>query len=757
MWGTSPSEAKVVKFKSSPRGNTHDDLKANINEGTSIEFSAGSRRLTERSLSSHFENSEQDDDDRDHGCASSESGRLPKFKRKKKKKAGLKDDTLPTLTEDQGQTVVGTLSPDVDGTDDLLSGRSEEQREALVASHRMCIQKVVMDSYEQMLEAIMQHTSTLQVSLGLGLQQPLASKGVPECDCPKTKPHRTSGLAHRKTAHITVGHATVKHSPGLTAMGSFHTHQSPREKHHAGFFHNLAHTVAETVRHEIHGTVDDHGRHHRKSHAAHGLLGDTQKLRGSDADTSATVSFSSSSFERNSMSSYDSYEEVHQPNLFADPDAMKAQLRETLTKEKYDVTHCYWQEGCAQAIARSLWFEHLTLLVIAVNAIWIAIDVDLNCAATLADSDSIFIIMDNFFCTYFCFDLSVRYAAFKVKSHALQDRWFHFDAILCAMMVAQTWVLTAVVSLSEAGSSSGPRDPSVLKLFRMLRLLRMARVIHILNALPELMVLIKGMQVACRAVSCTVLLLLVIIYVFAVAFRQLTYGTPVGDETFPSVLISMRFLLIQGTMPDLHDAIIPIWEDNHFYAVFFMFFVLIVTITVMNMLVGVLFLTVNTVSTVEKEQLMVQFVKHNLLALLQECHADEDQDGNISRKEFDQLIQLPMAIRSFQSMGVDVVGLVDLADFIFKDDEHTLTIGDFFELVLQLRGSNQATVKDIVDLRKCVGLEFGQLRAELDDLLIPVKNHFQMQDMTRGGGPSVTSRPQQPKRLGTHLSLQKAP
>ena len=44
-----------------------------------------------------------------------------------------------------------------------------------------------------------------------------------------------------------------------------------------------------------------------------------------------------------------------------------------------------------------------------------------------------------------------------------------------------------------------------------------------------------------------------------------------------------------------------------------------------------------------------------------------------------------------QNVGVDVVGMVEFSDFIFKDRE--LTFAEFVELVLQLRGSNQATVK----------------------------------------------------------------
>mmetsp|Transcript_1006 Transcript_1006/g.3600 ORF Transcript_1006/g.3600 Transcript_1006/m.3600 type:complete len:90 (-) Transcript_1006:153-422(-) len=47
-------------------------------------------------------------------------------------------------------------------------------------------------------------------------------------------------------------------------------------------------------------------------------------------------------------------------------------------------------------------------------------------------------------------------------------------------------------------------------------------------------------------------------------------------------------------------------------------------------------------------------------------------------------------------------------DFIFKGVEE-LTFPDFMEVVLQLRGSNGATVRDVVDLRKWVAEEFRHL------------------------------------------------
>jgi len=67
-----------------------------------------------------------------------------------------------------------------------------------------------------------------------------------------------------------------------------------------------------------------------------------------------------------------------------------------------------------------------------------------------------------------------------------------------------------------------------------------------------------------------------------------------------------------------------------------------------------------------------------------------------------------------QKIGVDVVGLVDFADCIFRDakyENQQLTTSDFMELALQMRGTNKATVKDIVDMRKFILKELTKIES----------------------------------------------
>merc|ERR1719440_2148867 len=93
-------------------------------------------------------------------------------------------------------------------------------------------------------------------------------------------------------------------------------------------------------------------------------------------------------------------------------------------------------------------------------------------------------------------------------------------------------------------------------------------------------------------------------------------------------------------------------------------------------------------------------------------------DGVIDKGEFMQLLQIPEALKGFSQMGVDPIGLIDLTDVIFKKEDSKIGYGDFIDLLIKLRGSNQSTVKDIMDLRKFFTSEMVILHEELRDIMV---------------------------------------
>merc|ERR1719217_789443 len=119
----------------------------------------------------------------------------------------------------------------------------------------------------------------------------------------------------------------------------------------------------------------------------------------------------------------------------------------------------------------------------------------------------------------------IRFMAFEKKINGLFDAWFVFDSLLVFMMVMETWVFVAI-----SGDGSSPMgDAAILRLFRLLRL---SRLLRMLRSLPELMILIKGMVTAMKSVMYVMALLVLLCYVFAIAFTQLAVEKDIGYMMF---------------------------------------------------------------------------------------------------------------------------------------------------------------------------------------------------------------------------------
>lgn len=406
--------------------------------------------------------------------------------------------------------------------------------------------------------------------------------------------------------------------------------------------------------------------------------------------------------------------------MFADEEDMKQKVREALLKPEYNVADYYKDRGFWRDLATNRIFEYATLGVIGLNAAWLAYDTDNNDAPMLVEADPIFVVVENLFCLYFSFEWFARFMAFEQKSNGMKDAWFVFDSALVFMMVLETWVMSILVIIFDAptGNVGGA---SVLRLFRLLRLSRMARM---LRSMPELMILIKGMLAACRSVFFTMLLLFIMIYIFAIALRQLTDGSAAGEKYFPSMFKAMWVLLINGTLlDDLTNVADEIMDSSLWFALIFLIFVSLSALMVMNMLIGVLCEVVSAVAKSEQEQMAVHFVRGKMSDIMQKI--DLDGDGTISRREFERILDSNEAIQALCEVGVDPEGLVDVGLALFTDSDSAnsgeepfvMAFSDFMEVVLSLRGSNHACVKDIVAVQKAFRAEILQLDERMSKVL----------------------------------------
>jgi len=400
--------------------------------------------------------------------------------------------------------------------------------------------------------------------------------------------------------------------------------------------------------------------------------------------------------------------------MFPNQGDMKSIVKTHLAAQtkRYRVEHMYKEEGFCQSIARSPWFENATLAVIVLNSIWIAIDTDYNKAEVLIDAHPVFMVFEQAFCFFFTGELLIRFLSFKKKCECFRDSWFVFDLTLVTLMIVESWVMvmfTFVLSFSRSGERK-VSNVSILRMAKLLRIMRMLRISRLLRTMPEFFILLKALSAAFRAVFFTLMFLVIILYVFGICFTTVLKGSKVGEAYFYNVPISMQRLFFQVALFDeVINLVLELTEEKEWMALVLLYVLCILGgITIMNMLIGVLCEAVTAVADSERTTLHVARVQTTLQRIMAD-DIDDDHDGLISKEEFAKMMKSPEAVRLLGDIGVDVVGLVDIADTIFADVtvhgqiqqyDKKLEFVEFMEVLLQLRGSNKATVKDIVELRK---------------------------------------------------------
>jgi len=343
------------------------------------------------------------------------------------------------------------------------------------------------------------------------------------------------------------------------------------------------------------------------------------------------------------------------------------------------------------------------------NTIWIAIDTDYNHAAVLCEAPAVFQVVENCFCTFFVFEMLVRILALRHIEDSVKDSWLVFDCVLVATMVWETWIMTLWFLLFGHASSNG-RSTSVFRIFRLFRLTRVARTARLVGNVRELMILAEGMLQALRSVAAVLILLAILIYIFSIIFTQLLRDSSQTEGNFDSVPRSMNTLLLQIVCGfDLTLANELLDSDFSCY-ILFLFYFLIASLTLMNMLIGILCDVVSNVATDEREASFVVEVESLVNSLMRDL--DTDGSHTLSKEEFEGIILNQEMMQVLHDFGVDVVGIVDFGSFLFQEVEE-LSFADFLQLVVQFRESRAATMRDMMNLMKYLAREISYLDAQI--------------------------------------------
>eukprot|EP00929_Paragymnodinium_shiwhaense_P116350 TRINITY_DN8581_c0_g1_i1.p1 TRINITY_DN8581_c0_g1~~TRINITY_DN8581_c0_g1_i1.p1 ORF type:complete len:652 (-),score=123.46 TRINITY_DN8581_c0_g1_i1:269-2224(-) len=387
-------------------------------------------------------------------------------------------------------------------------------------------------------------------------------------------------------------------------------------------------------------------------------------------------------------------------NLFGDVNKLRqGSQHDDAADELIEKEQKYTNSLCGR-IAKHHYFDNLTMLFICINALAIGYDANYEAVfgkpKNLYEGPMYFIIADNVFALYFSVEIIIRFVAYRRKCDCLHDAWFVFDSGLVILMVLETWLLPAMQGGIELPKMS------------MLRLARLGRLLRGMRKLPELMLIVKGMVAAVRAVAWTVVLLLLLTFTTSIVFTSEYHQGLQSDEdtgdtvqgTFGSMGKSMFSLLIMGAILDdvTYCTDLIRGSGKTHMIVFFCLYIVVGSFMMMNMLLGILVEVVgNSAEGEARINTEAQFredVTNILLAM------DKDRDTSISKSEFQNIGKTPELRSVLKGMGIedrhfDVYGqLLFQTEGDEEDEEKTLTYDDITSMILRLGPGTKISTLD---------------------------------------------------------------
>jgi voltage-gated sodium channel len=216
--------------------------------------------------------------------------------------------------------------------------------------------------------------------------------------------------------------------------------------------------------------------------------------------------------------------------------------------------------------------QRVIIALIAVNAVTLGLETSATLMARYGPALKLF---DNLVLAVFVLEIGAKLFAFRLGF--FRNAWNLFDFIIVGIALIP---------------ASGP--------LAVLRALRVLRVLRLVSSVPRLRFVVEALLQAVPGISSIAALMLLLFYVFAVMSTSL-FGARFPDW-FGSIGASMYTLFQVMTLESWSMGIVRPVMDAYPYAwAFFIPFILIATFTMLNLFIGIIVDTMQTMHGAEHE------------------------------------------------------------------------------------------------------------------------------------------------------------
>ncbi|CAE7720451.1 CACNA1B [Symbiodinium pilosum] len=370
-------------------------------------------------------------------------------------------------------------------------------------------------------------------------------------------------------------------------------------------------------------------------------------------------------------------------------------------------------------------FERIFAIVLMSNAIFLGIQTQWSSMHLHDELPVAFLVLQMIYAALFILEICFRLAAWGLKGFFCSDDWLWHMLDVFVWLTAVLELVADIMSLEaqHATSSSGFRLLRIVKIARFARAIRIFKVLRFVRALR---ILLFSILHTLKSLIWSQVLLMIIIFSFAILFSDATIAYVVDNDlaqSFDSTTLFKYFGSPLRTMTTLFRSISGgvTWEEpanalqdvGGEWVLLFTVYVAFCLFAVLNVMVGVF--CHSAITGAEKDQdLLVQSLlqekegfRERFLQLFKQI---DDGSGRITLLEFENRFQDESVKALFEALELGATDAWTLFQMLDKDGDHNIDADEFIDSCIRMRGSARSV--DVCGLR----LQTAKIRSQLSEL-----------------------------------------
>jgi len=358
-----------------------------------------------------------------------------------------------------------------------------------------------------------------------------------------------------------------------------------------------------------------------------------------------------------------------------------------------------------QALVTNPAFDMLFAVLVALNTIFMGIDVELELADQVHHGESVVLsVIRRIFTVAFTVELVLRIFAHGWDFFCRMNFWNWLDTVIVVAGLVET--VFAVIQAADGTNAPSMLSLRALRILRITRMLKIIRVLRIFRFVLALRTLVQSTIHTLKSLFWALVLLGLIIYVFALVFTEVTAdmirnlrangadGEEQSDSLkyFGSVTTTMLslFMSISGGV-SWEDVLAPLRRVSEIWVVLFIMYVSFTYFAVLNVMTAVFCQSAidsaQSDHSTKCQAILADKEMHieKIKDLFQEI--DEERTGIITYQTFQRKMNSPEVRTYFETIDLDVWDAWSFFKLLDLDEGGSVEIEEFLMGCLRLRGS----------------------------------------------------------------------